>query len=327
MKQKTIKNELSFSGIGLHTAVIVNITLKPAPENTGIVFRRSDLKKDNEVSALYNQVSSTMLGTVIEKKAAKVQTIEHLMAGIWATDIDNLIVEIDNYETPIMDGSALSFIQEIQNAGIQEQNEERKFLVVQKEIEVADGKKLVKITPADDFQVDIEVDFNYGGIGEQIYHFDGDKETFIKEVALARTFCNFAEIENMQKVGFAKGGFALLNLDSVAKTDIKQNFLMKILSIFKKGQTQAEVSEVEKLFNEGKITENAAIYDNDKILNKSGVRCDYEVAKHKMLDLIGDLYTGGYNIKGHVKAKWNGHTLHNKFLKTLFSNPANYVIK
>ncbi|MDR3289951.1 MAG: UDP-3-O-acyl-N-acetylglucosamine deacetylase [Rickettsiales bacterium] len=325
MKQRTIKNEVSFFGIGLHTAVIVNIKLKPADENIGIVFKRVDLKKDNEVQALYSNVSSTMLGTVIEKKSAKIQTIEHLMAAIWGCNIDNIIIEIDNYEIPIMDGSALAFIQEIQKAGIQEQNVDKKYLVVQKEVEVIDGKKSVKITPADDFKVNIEVDFNYGGIGKQIYSFDGTQESFIKEISLARTFCNFTEIKNMQKLGFARGGYANLNLNNVKKT--KTNFLVKLFGIFTKKQPQGEISEAERLFKEGKITENAAIYDNDKILNIGGLRCEDEVVKHKLIDLLGDFLTSGYYIKGHVNAVWNGHGLHNKFLKTLLFNNNNYKIE
>jgi UDP-3-O-[3-hydroxymyristoyl] N-acetylglucosamine deacetylase len=327
MKQNTIKDEISFSGVGLHSGLTTTILLKPAPENTGIIFKRTDIKRSLEVPALYSQVSNAVLGTTISNKNTECQTIEHLMAALWASGVDNIYIEYNNKETPIMDGSAISFINEIKKAGIQEQNANRKYVVIKKEIKIEDGKKMLVLTPHDDFKVDIEVEFSYGGIGKQTYSFDGNEETFIKEIAMARTFCNFTEIENMKKIGFARGGFADINLSTVKDSESKIPFFLKILSIFKKAPKQEEYDNLLQQFKEGKIVENAAVYDSEKILNKSGLRCENEVAKHKLLDLIGDFYTSGYHIKGQVNARWNGHAFHNKFLHYLFSNKDNYSIE
>jgi UDP-3-O-[3-hydroxymyristoyl] N-acetylglucosamine deacetylase len=271
-KQKTIKKEISFEGVGLHSGISVKVTLKSLPENSGIIFKRIDLNKNNEIPALYNNVSNTMLGTTISNKNAVVQTIEHFMAALWACDLDNLLVEINGQEMPILDGSAISFINEVKRAEILEQDAEREYFIPTKETEFSEANKLLKITPSnDDFNVNIEVEYKYGGIGKQTYFFDGNRETFIKEIALARTFCNYTEIENMKRLGFAKGG----------------------------------------------TEENAAIYDDTKIMNKSGLRCENEVVKHKLIDLIGDLFTSGHYMKGKFDAVWNGHTIHNKFLRKL----------
>lgn len=205
MKQTTIKNEISFSGIGLHSAVKVNITLKQNLDCNGIIFRRVD-KNNSEVVARYNNVVDTKLGTTISNGIEKVLTIEHLMSAIWACDIDNLIVEIDNQETPILDGSAINFINEIKKAGIVELEQDRKYLKILKEVEVVEGEKYVKLLPSDNFSIDISVNFPYGNIGKQDFVFDGNKDNFISNVSNARTFCNEKEIEYMRSVGLARGG-------------------------------------------------------------------------------------------------------------------------
>lgn len=205
MKQTTIKNEISFSGIGLHSAVEVSITLKPNFNYTGIVFRRVD-KNNSEIVAKYGNVVDTKLGTTISNGIEKVLTIEHLMSAIWACDIDNLIVEIDNQETPILDGSAINFINEIKKAGIVELEQDRKYLKILKEVEVVEGEKYVKLIPSDNFSIDITVNFPYGNIGKQHFVFDGNKENFISNISNARTFCNEKEIEYMRSVGLARGG-------------------------------------------------------------------------------------------------------------------------
>ena len=202
MKQKTINNKVNFTGVGLHSGVNVNIELIPTKENNGIVFSKNNIL----IEALYNNVIDTKLGTTVAKNNEKVLTIEHLMASIWACDIDNLIINIDNQETPIMDGSANIFIKEIEKAGVKELAENRKFVKILKKIEVFEDDKLVSIEPANSFSVDITTDYNYGKIGKENYFFDGKKETFLKEVAIARTFCQEKEIEYMRSIGLARGG-------------------------------------------------------------------------------------------------------------------------
>lgn len=208
MKQKTIKNEIAFSGIGLHSGVNVNIKIKPAQENVGIVFRRIDIKEhDNEVKALYKNVVNTQLGTTIANQyGVVVQTIEHFMSAMWACEIDNAIIEIDNQETPIMDGSAEIFIKEIKKAGIIEQQKERKILQILKEVEFKEKNSSIKIVPYDKYKINLSVEYTYGNIGKQSLIFDGSGDYFIHEIAKARTFCNEREIEFMRQNGLALGG-------------------------------------------------------------------------------------------------------------------------
>ena len=302
MKQTTIKNEISFSGIGLHSGVITNITIKPAEANTGIVFKRIDVKdKKNEIKATYSNVINTNLGTTIglssplqqflSKSLLKigilkefgviVRTIEHFMASLWACNIDNAIIEIDNKETPILDGSADLFIKEIQKAGIQELSEDRKYLIVKKEVEIKTNFSSIKLIPYDGFKIDINIDFKYGGIGRQTYSFDGTQKTFLKEISQARTFCNYKDVEFMQKHGLALGG----------------------------------------------SLENAMVFNDVELLNTEGYRLENEPVKHKLLDCIGDMFTSGYFMKCHIITDKGGHTLNNKILRKLFENPENFEIK
>lgn len=208
MKQNTVANEIGFSGTGLHSGVEVNIRIKESPENTGIVFRRVDIAtQNNEIPALFSNVVNTQLGTTIANASgAMVQTIEHFMAALWACDIDNAIIEIDNRETPIMDGSSLVFINEIKKAGIKKQQSDRKYLKILKEIEVIDGDASIKILPSNEFKIELTVNYQYGGIGQETYDFNGQQDDFIEKVAKARTFCNKKEIEFMRQNGLALGG-------------------------------------------------------------------------------------------------------------------------
>lgn len=209
LNQNTIKNTISFKGLGLHSGVEVDIRILPAPEDTGIIFKRVDINKsyDNEIKALYGNVLDTRLGTTIGNSyGVVVQTIEHFMASLWAFNIDNAIIEINNKEVPIMDGSADMFIKEIKKAGIKEQKEERKYLKILKPVEVTNGDSYIKLLPAKDYKIEINIDFPYGGIGKQSIIFDGNPEFFTHEIAKARTFCNEKEIDFMKKNGLALGG-------------------------------------------------------------------------------------------------------------------------
>lgn len=301
MKQNTIKNIISFSGIGLHSGVKVNITLKPALANTGIIFRRADINNDNnKVEAKYDKVINTHLGTtignnnriqqfisnlflklgIVKDYGVYIRTIEHLMASLWSCNIDNIIIEIDNKEVPIMDGSAYDFVEEIQKARIVKQNEDRKYLVVKKEIDIIEDDRYIRLIPFDGYKIDLTVDFKYGGIGRQSYSFNGDQESFIEEIAKARTFCNLKEVAFMKKRNLALGG-----------------------------------SE-----------KNAMIFNDKTILNQDGFRCDLEPVRHKLLDCIGDMYTSGYFMKCKIEALKTGHTMNNKLLYKLFSDTSNYDI-
>lgn len=217
--QHTIKKNISFKGIGLHHGNIVNVTLTPAEENTGIIFKRTDVKKNQNIKAKYKNVSSTQLCTTISNSSGvSVSTIEHLMAAIYITGIDNLIVEIDNKEVPIMDGSSSDFIEIIKTAGIKEQSKNRKFLKICKEVNLKDGTKSIKIKP-NNFGLSIDFELNYENqiIGNQKNKIDFYKDQ-LKDVYSSRTFCLYEDIEQIKKVGLAKGG----SLDNAIVVDNKK---------------------------------------------------------------------------------------------------------
>ncbi len=204
MKQKTLGNEIGCSGVGLHSGKQVSLLIKPAPANTGIVFRRTDLNK--EIKASYEKVSCTMLGTTISDGDVKVSTIEHLMAAFWGCDIDNAIVEIDAPEIPIMDGSAEPFVFLMDCAGVVSQDAPKYYIQVMKKIEVQDGDSTIVIEPSDEFSVQLEVDFNDNVIGKQRGTFTVDENCFKRDISRARTFGFEREIFALRKQGLALGG-------------------------------------------------------------------------------------------------------------------------
>lgn len=279
MKQKTIAKELEISGIGLHSGEIVSIKLIPS-EIEGINFKKTG-KRSKYLLANYRNVIDTNLGTTIANNSFKILTIEHLMAAIWACDIDSLIIEIDGSEIPILDGSCDIFIEKIKNIGTIIIEKEKKFLYIKKEIFIKNNNSSVKILPSEDFFVDININYNYGGIGKQNYHFSGDKNEFIEDISKARTFCNLKDVEYMYKIGLARGG----NLD------------------------------------------NSMVFDDNSLINNTGFRYENEVARHKILDCVGDIFTSGYNIKGGVYANRSGHSLNNQLLRKIFEDKNNYSIK
>lgn len=204
--EKTIEKEVSIGGVGLHSGLNTTLVLKPS-ESGGIIFKNEN---GTEIKALYSNVVDTKLGTTIglsiNDSVEKFLTIEHLMAAIWASDIDNLIIEINNQEVPILDGSAQIFLQEIKKAGIKILPTKKHSLKILKEVKIEEDDKYVKLLPSCSLSVDITVEFNYGNIGKQHTVFNGKKNNFIKNLASARTFCNEKEIEYMRSVGLAKGG-------------------------------------------------------------------------------------------------------------------------
>lgn len=205
--QRTIKHKLSCSGTGLHTGHTIYMTMHPAAPDTGIVFRRTDIQGvDGVIPALYNNVTETQLGTVISNQSgAKVSTIEHLMSAIWALGIDNMYIEINGPEVPIMDGSAEPFLFLFDCAGIEEQNKARKLIEILKPVTVEAGDKKVTISPDKDFSVNFGIEFEHKAIGQQEFNF-ANKETFRKDIGAARTFGFEHEVEALRKIGLARGG-------------------------------------------------------------------------------------------------------------------------
>lgn len=206
--QKTISHQVSCNGIGLHCGKEVKMTLYPANDNDGIIFRRTDIKdKNNLIKANYQNVTQTSLGTVVSNEdGVNVSTIEHLMSAIWCLEIDNLIVEIDAAEIPIVDGSSEPHIFLLECAGIKILKSPRQTIEILKEITFHDGEKFLTVKPAKHFSIDLQVDFNHKQITRNNYTFDETKHSFKSDISRARTFCFKHEIDQMHQMGLAKGG-------------------------------------------------------------------------------------------------------------------------
>ena len=279
--QKTLTKNISFNGVGLHSGQNSTVKLIPAEEDKGIIFKRIDLKANNLIKANFSNVSSARLCTTLENKhGVKVSTVEHLLAAMYIAGIDNAIVEIDNEEVPIMDGSAKEFLDKIKKIDLKSQIKKRKFLKIIDKIELTKENKQISIEPnQSSLEVDFELDYKNKVIGNQknIIDFHNDN---LDEVTSSRTFCLFEDIEKIKKMGLAKGG----SLD------------------------------------------NAVVVENNKILNKDGLRNQKEFVNHKILDLAGDFLLSGYRILGKVICYHGGHELTNLFLRKIFENKSFFKI-
>lgn len=290
-KQKTLAGEHLFHGKGLHTGRISTMVLKPAPENTGIVFHRVDLGKEALVEALAENVSSTARSTTISKGEASVSTIEHLMSALTGMGVDNAIVEIDNVEVPILDGSARHYVEAIAGGGLEEQSADRKYVTVPEEIEIRDEKtgSLVRITPSDAPSIDITVDFGSGVLGIQTAHWD-ESTDYAREIGPCRTFVFFHEIEYLFQNNLVKGG-DVDNAIVIVEHPVKPEQVERLSALFK----------VPKL----SINENG-------YLNNLKLHFPNECGRHKLLDLIGDLRLAGGYLKARVSAYKPGHTINTR---------------
>lgn len=282
MQQRTIKHTISCFGIGVHSGKPTSISLYPAPQNVGVIFVRTDIKnKNNKVHAKYDNVSKTTLGTTIQNKdGIEVATIEHLMAALWGCNIDNVIIELDGPEIPIMDGSSEPFIFMIECAGTKNQNSPRKYLKILKEVHVEDNNSYATISPSDHFSVDMEIKFDNKTIASQKYEFSEEKKSFKHNIARARTFGFEHEGALLKKMGLAKGA----------------------------------------------SLENAIVLRGEEILNDNGLRYKDEFVRHKLLDLIGDVYLAGSPLKGHIKTFKPGHTINNKLLHSILADKSAWEI-
>lgn len=203
--QTTLKNSISVSGIGLHTGVEVNLSLKPAPENTGYVFIRTDL--DNfEIPASVEYISHCSYATTLLRKGVLLSTCEHLLSALRGYGVDNCFIELDNIEIPILDGSSENFIELIEKAGVAEQNSPRRYLRVLKKVEFAQGDRKMSIEPSETCEIECLIDFNHPFINRQTYNFEMKNGSFGREIASARTFGFTNEIEMLRKANLAQGG-------------------------------------------------------------------------------------------------------------------------
>ena len=231
IKQRTIKNIFSTIGIGLHSGRKVNLTLRPAPVDTGIVFTRVDLEKPVSIKAEPTRVNDTRMATTLDKDGAKISTIEHLMSAFSGLGIDNIFVDVDAPEIPIMDGSGASFVFIIQAAGIVEQNAPRKFVRVLKQVEVRVQDKWVRLSPYEGFKLDFTIAFNHPAIDEtvQSVEVDFNVNSYQKDVSRARTFGFINDLEMLRSMGLAQGGsldnaivldeYHVINVDGLRSKD------------------------------------------------------------------------------------------------------------
>ena len=295
-KQKTIKSEITLSGVGLHTGNKVSMTLKPALINHGFAFSRIDLEGAPTIEAKAEYVVTTQRGTNLEKNGVKIQTSEHVLAAAVGLDIDNLLIEIDASEPPIMDGSSKFFVEALEKAGIKEQEAYIEEYVVKEVISYKDeltGSEII-LMPADEYQVTTMVDFGTKILGTQNATLDRISD-FKEEIASARTFSFLHEIEMLLENDLIKGG-DLNNAIVYVDKELSEGTMQKLKKAFKK--------------------EDIAVKPNG-ILDNLTLHWANEAARHKLLDVIGDLALVGVRIKGKVIANKPGHLINTQFAKKL----------
>ncbi len=286
LAQRTLKTLTHAVGVGLHSGQRVELTLRPAAPDTGIVFRRVDLPEPVDIPVRAESVTDTRLASTISMGQAKVFTVEHLMSACAGLGIDNLYVDISAEEVPILDGSASSFVYLLQSAGIVEQNAPKRFLRVLKTVQVSEGEgtniKWAKLEPFHGYKLSFEIDFRHPAVdstGQQVV-FDMSEGVYARDIARARTFGFTKDVEMMRANGLALGG----GLD------------------------------------------NAIVMDDYKVLNAEGLRYDDEFVKHKILDAMGDLYIVGKPLLAAYSAFRSGHAMNNQLLRALLAQPDAYEI-
>jgi UDP-3-O-[3-hydroxymyristoyl] N-acetylglucosamine deacetylase len=286
LKQRTVKRLVKTIGVGLHSGTKVALTLRPAPPDTGIVFRRVDLDPIVDFPASALGVGDTRMASTLEKDGKRVSTVEHLMSACAGMGIDNLYVDVTAEEIPIMDGSASSFVFLLQQAGMLEQNAAKKFIRIKKKVEVREGfgahEKWARLEPFNGFKLKFFIEFNHPAVDGtgQTAEIDFALESYVKEISRARTFGFMQDVETLRELGLARGG----------------------------------------------SLENAIVMDEYRILNSDGLRYENEFVRHKILDAIGDLYLIGHPLLASYSAHKSGHTLNNLLLRALLAQPDAYEI-
>jgi len=284
--QRTLKTLTRAVGVGLHSGARVELTLRPAAPDTGIVFRRTDLNEPVTLPARATSVSDTRRASTLSSGGVKVSTVEHLMSACCGLGIDNLLVDITAEEVPILDGSAASFVYLLQSAGLVQQNAARRFLRVTRPVEVRQGEgrhlKWARLEPYHGFKLGFEIEFEHPAVSAsgQRVEFDLGSGQYAREIARARTFGFARDVEALRSQGLALGG----GLD------------------------------------------NAIVMDDVKVLNADGLRFADEFAKHKILDAMGDLYLVGHPMLAAYSAYRSGHALNNLLLRELLAQPDCYEL-
>jgi UDP-3-O-[3-hydroxymyristoyl] N-acetylglucosamine deacetylase/3-hydroxyacyl-[acyl-carrier-protein] dehydratase len=298
IKQKTLKNEVTIEGKGVHIGENVRLTLKPNTENTGIVFKRVDIKNnDNTIKALAEYASDTLRGTTISNNGITIRTVEHLLAALMALDLDNVLIEIDNEEVPILEGNSYGFIESIKKqTEVIEQDAERKYYDISSNITFYDKEKDSEylLMPADNYRLTVMIDYNKDVLPPQ-YAVLNDIKDFENEISRSRTFVFLSEIEELIQKDLIKGGD--LNSGVVI---VDNDLPAEKLNFFK------------EYFN----VHNVNIIDKG-ILNNTGFYFANEPARHKLLDVVGDLALVGYRFNGHLIANKPGHKSNVEFAKII----------
>ena len=282
VKQRTIKKMVKARGVGIHSGKQVNLTLIPAKADHGVVFKRMDAggKEVHAHSAFVNEV---VLSTGLESQGVKVSTVEHLMSAFSALGIDNVMVELDSFEVPIMDGSSAAFIFLIQSAGIKEQDAPKRFIVIKDTVRVENGESWAQVGPYNGFKITLEIDFKHKKVKEsgQKLSIDFSEQSYLKEISRARTFGYLRDVETLQKQNLALGA----------------------------------------------SIDNAIALTDDDILNEDGLRFHNEFVKHKILDIVGDLFLLGSNFIGYYEGFKTGHMLNDQLLSAILSQPDAYIVE
>lgn len=302
VKQKTIIQEITLSGAGLHTGKPVNLTFKPAPENFGIRFKRIDLPNHPEIPALVDYVKDTSRGTTLIKDDVRIATIEHCMASVFASDIDNILIEIDSDEVPILDGSAKLYIEALEKAGIAEQNATRTVFELTKPIHYSDSETGIEYVaiPSPEMRFSVMTDYNTQVLNTQNATLNHISD-FKTEIAPCKTFCFIDELQQLIKYNLVKGG----DLDNAIV------FVNRILP-------ENEIAELQQFFNKPHVK-----VEKTGILNNCELTFYNEPARHKLLDVVGDMALTGMRFNAHIIATKPGHkhnTIFAKKLKTHFED-------
>ncbi|WP_055450157.1 UDP-3-O-acyl-N-acetylglucosamine deacetylase [Thiomonas bhubaneswarensis] len=286
LAQRTLQSVNRAVGVGLHSSERVELTLRPAPPDTGIVFTRIDLSEPVEIPLNPFAVVDTRMATTLGRDDVKIHTVEHLLSACSGLGIDNLYIDVTAEEIPILDGSASSFVYLLQSAGIALQNAPKRFIRVRKPVELRLGQgadqKWARLEPYDGFKLSFDIDFDHPAVDQtaQSTVFDLGRDSYVKDIARARTFGFMRDVETLRERGLALGG----------------------------------------------SMENAIVMDEYRVLNQEGLRFDDEFVKHKTLDAIGDLYVAGKALIGAYSAFRSGHAVNNLLLRELFADESSYEI-
>jgi len=296
VKQHTIKKQVTLSGVGLHTGIVANMTFLPASPNHGYKFQRMDLEGQPIIDADVDNVVDVSRGTTLEQGGARVFTVEHVLAALVGMEIDNVLIQLNGPEPPILDGSSIQFINILDDAGLEEQNALRRFFEVPESIHYKDSAREVEMAalPLDDFRVTVMVDYNSPVLGSQHASIT-DISQFRQEIASCRTFCFLHELEMLYKNNLIKGGDlnnAIVVVDRIVE--------------------EAELSSLAKMFNKQKVE-----VQKEGILNNVELRYKNEPARHKLLDVIGDLALVGRPLKAQILAARPGHAANVAFAKKI----------